>query len=151
MFSLTFYILHTHTWNFYENFLSLCLPSFRVSEGLWIWYPCQMIIHCVLLPEAPTAVKTCAGTIHSIHIGLYNNKFCLKWCPSCQTPPLPACTMLLLYSLKDRIQTKAFSQAVHWCLLSFPMMQLFGPSPLTLMSYGFCVIILSDLINKTLT
>lgn len=69
---------HTQTWNFYENFLSLCLPSFRVSEGLWIWYPRQMIIHRVLLPEAPAAVKTCAGTIHSIHIGLYNNKLCLK-------------------------------------------------------------------------
>lgn len=37
-----------------------------------------MIIHRVLLPEALAAVKTCAGTIYSIHIGLYNNKLCLK-------------------------------------------------------------------------
>lgn len=68
------HITHTHTWNFYENFLSLCLSSFSASECLWIWCPCQMIIHRDLLPEAPGGCETGAGIIYSIHTGLYNNK-----------------------------------------------------------------------------
>lgn len=63
-------------------------------------------MHRDLLPEAPAAVKTCTGIIYSITVT--GSKRCIQH-PSTQTPPLPARTELLLYSLRDRIQKKAFS------------------------------------------
>ncbi len=134
MFLVTFYILHTHTWNFYENFLSLCLSSFSVCECLWIWCPCQMLIHRDLLPEAPGSCEN-GGWYNLLHsyrpvqqqIGC--NRHMQQ--SSTQTPPLPTSTEPLLYSLTDWIEKSSILLSSPLIFIILPMMQLSRPSPLT--------------------